>query len=96
MDDGADEGKVRNEEEGVIRLFGLEFKWRNQINGKIRSLRGVRLRLKFEKFTIANLFSVPFPGPVIAWQDQTFLDDQMRIARTNYGNVFVLERDGEP
>jgi PAP_fibrillin len=93
MEDGADEGQVLNEEEGVFRVFGAELRWRNRIVGRVKALRGERLRLKFEKFTIGKWFSVPFPGPVVGWQDQTFLDEQLRIARTQYGNVFVLERD---
>lgn len=95
MADGEDEGRVLNEEEGVFNLLGAKIRWRNQIVGKVKALRGERLRLKFEKFTIGKWFSVPFPGPVVGWQDQTFLDDQLRIARTQYGNVFVLERDAE-
>lgn len=94
MRDGEAGGCVRNEEEGAIRFLGLELRWRNQIVGVCKALRGERIRLKFEKFTLGNAISVKFPGPVVGWQDQTFLDDTLRIARTQYGNVFVLENDG--
>lgn len=93
MVDGEDEGRVVNEEEGAIRFLGRDWRWRNQIVGICRSLRGERIRLKFEKFTLGKFFAVPFPGPVVGWQDQTFLDEELRVARTHYGNVFVLERD---
>lgn len=95
MVDGADEGCVQNEEEGVFNLFGMEFRWRNQIVGVCRALKGERIRLKFERFTLGKFISVPFPGPVVGWQDQTFLDDSCRVARTHFGNVFVLEREPE-
>lgn len=93
MADGASEGTVSNEEEGGVRFLGREWRWRNQIVGVCRSLRGERIRLRFHKFTIGRFFAVPFPGPVVGWQDQTFLDEELRVARTHYGNVFVLERD---
>eukprot|EP00173_Palmaria_palmata_P000309 Plantae.Rhodophyta-Palmaria_palmata.ctg11390.p2 GENE.Plantae.Rhodophyta-Palmaria_palmata.ctg11390~~Plantae.Rhodophyta-Palmaria_palmata.ctg11390.p2 ORF type:complete len:109 (+),score=28.82 Plantae.Rhodophyta-Palmaria_palmata.ctg11390:39-329(+) len=93
MADGAAEGRVRNEEEGVVK-FGLwEWRWRNRIVGKVKSLRGDRFRLKFERFLIGGWFNVAFPGPIIGWQDQTFLDDQLRIAWTHLGNVFVMEKE---
>eukprot|EP00171_Calliarthron_tuberculosum_P020736 IDg20736t1 len=95
MVDGENEGRVRNEEEGVFRILGLELRWRNQIVGVCRALRGERIRLKFERFTLGSFLSVPFPGPVVGWQDQTFLDDNVRIARTHFGNVFFLERDAD-
>jgi PAP_fibrillin len=95
IEDGASEGKVCNEEEGVMRVLGFEWKWRNKIVGKVKALRGERFRLIFEKFTIGRWFKVPFPGPVVGWQDQGFMDHELRIARTQYGNVFVLERDGD-
>ncbi len=92
MVDGEDEGKVKNEEESGFNVLGLNFRFRNQIVGQCKALKGTRIRLKFEKFTLGNLISVPFPGPVVGWQDQTFLDEDLRIARTHFGNVFVLER----
>jgi len=97
MADGESQGTIRNEEESTFTFFfgTLKFQVRNQIVGKCRAIKGTRIRLKFEKFTIGNLLQVPFPGNVVGWQDQTFLDEQLRIARTHTGNVFVLERDTE-
>lgn len=94
MEDGESEGRVLNEEEGGFKIFGIwDLKWRNAIRGRVKSLRGVRLRLKFEDFKLGKWFKVGFPGPIIGWQDQTFLDEELRIARTHYGNLFVLEKE---
>lgn len=93
MVDGEDEGNVKNEEESGFSVLGMNFRFRNQIVGRCKALKGTRIRLKFEKFTLGNLISVPFPGPVVGWQDQTFLDEELRVARSHFGNVFVLKRD---
>lgn len=93
MEDGEDEGRVLNEEEGEPRVFGARLRWRSQFVGKVKAVRGERLRLAFEKFTIGKRLRLPLPGPVVGWQDVTFLDDELRITRTNFGNVFVLERE---
>jgi PAP_fibrillin len=93
IEDGMGEGQLLNEEEGAVGILGFRLRWRNQSVGKVKALRGERLRLRIDKFTIGGWFSVPFPGPVVGWQDQTYLDEELRVARSQYGNVFVLERD---
>ena len=95
IEDEATEGKVMNEEEGSTKFLKiLPVRWSNVITGKIKGLKdGVRFRQKFEEFKLGKWFKVPFPANVVGWQDQTFLDDELRIARTHFGNVFVMKRE---
>lgn len=94
---GAD-GKVVMIEEGSIPLpMGLRLPWRNIVFGtccewKARALRGSRLMLTVQTMRALNLFKVDVSWVGIGWQDQTFLDNEMRIVRTNKGNVMVMTR----
>lgn len=95
------EGTFEILEGGKFSLVGIKIPWKNVISGQCKaatleankgdSLK--RLTLKFESLKLGGVFNIKFPGPAIGWQDNTYLDDDMRIVHTNKGNVTVLQRD---
>lgn len=100
-EDGEENGTFTIEERGTIPLLGrYGIGWRNLIGGTCKAAqseeqkrRGCqRLVLKFEWFKVGGVWSIKFPGPALGWQDLTFLDEGMRIARTNKGNIMVMRR----
>lgn len=105
-DDGIQVAGDFEVEEGgdVLSLLGIKVPWRNVFNGSFKASRTEvsstdrcseyrRIMLKFRIFKLGGIFSIKFPGTsAIGWQDHTYLDDELRIIRTNKGNVVVMRR----
>lgn len=87
---GAKEGALQNQEEGS--LLG-PIRWKNVIFGECKQVSETRLRIKFNKFLIGGILPIQAPGNLIGWQEHTFLDEDTRVVRTNYGNVVVMRRE---
>jgi len=62
----------------------------NQVQATLTPLSTSRVSVKFDKFLIGGLVPVKAPDSARGELEITFLDKEMRIARGNKGNVFVL------
>eukprot|EP00271_Cylindrocystis_brebissonii_P010647 TRINITY_DN26912_c0_g1_i1.p1 TRINITY_DN26912_c0_g1~~TRINITY_DN26912_c0_g1_i1.p1 ORF type:complete len:265 (-),score=47.03 TRINITY_DN26912_c0_g1_i1:711-1505(-) len=62
----------------------------NQVQATLTPLSDTRVDVKFDQFKIASLIPVKSPESARGYLDITYLDEEMRIARGNRGNLFVL------
>lgn len=85
-----EKGTVVNEE--ILEFLG-GVKWRNCVEGVIEVVSGKRFNVFFKRFDFNGWFGVKAPERFRGWQDITYLEDGVRVARGNRDNVFVLVRE---
>jgi hypothetical protein len=65
----------------------------NQVTANLEPVSGSKVIVKFDQFKIGGLIGVKAPGRARGELDITYLDEELRIARGDKGNLFVLTMD---
>ena len=86
----APQNRVLNEETTI--LFGL-IPLKVDVRASFVASSPSRIDVKFEEFGVLKLFKFKAGDRFRGWLDTTYLDETMRISRSNKGNVFVLVKD---